>query len=722
MRNLTTFVQRALRLALLSGVTLMGCAAPNLAVAQAAPDPSASASKPIETIIVTGQPNRNLPPGALKDSIVRTEVFGPAAIEAVHANNINEALDRNPGIAVQVECSICNVRNVSLNSLPGRFTTLMIDGVPLFSSMSSAYGLDSVNVRGVQAIEVARGAGASLVAPEALSGTVNIVTRRPSGTELEASFDAGTLGTSNVGLYGGQAWGKFAASAALTWAKSDSQDRDGNGISEFTGANRWIAGVALFANFSDTTKGKLRVDYVHEDRGGGALGDDYAAIQANETGNPFDFRRGVGGAPFANRWLAPDGSGPVIYNQGRGGFSEIIFTRRTQALGTLEGQFSSNWRWRLAAGYAANTQDSYYELSTYDAKGNQSYGEAKTAYTFTNGMELTAGLNWRAEDLSSKGTTADGTPNNGIDDYVYETPGIFIQGYLPLLDDRLEINGSVRYDDHNVFGPIVSPRVNALFRMTDAINVRFSAGRGFRAPTSFFEQDHGILDTTRIVRDIEDPETSDNISFALNHAGDAVTWTATYNWTRIENYALLDPDAVDDSGASVTLFTSSPDPVTVQSLDVVGSWQATPWLSLSLGGEKAWFEATPGTLSFSRPDWTLYASGDIDIDKWDIFTRASVVGPHDVATFYDFANTPRFNFDGTLKANKTDTYTLVDLRVAYAMTDNISFFAGADNATDFHQADKDSPLWIDSEGGVDVTHIWGPMRGRYLYAGIKVSY
>jgi outer membrane receptor for ferrienterochelin and colicins len=710
------------RCSLLGATALMAWGFPSLVAAQASATLATQTPSPAETIIVTGQPNRTLPPGALKDSIVRTEVFSAAAIEAVHANNVNEALDRNPGIAVQVECSICNVRNVSLNSLPGRFTTLMIDGVPLFSSMSSAYGLDSVNVRGVQAIEVARGAGASLVAPEALSGTVNIVTRRPSGTELEASFDTGTLGTSNVGLYGGHAWDRFAASAALTWAKSDSQDRDGNGISEFTGADRWIVGVALFASFSDTIKGKLRIDYVHEDRGGGALGTDYDAIKADVTGNPFDFRRGVGGAPFANGWLAPDGSGRVNYDEGRGGFSEIIFTRRTQALGTLDGQFSDKWRWRLAAGYAVNTQDSFYELSTYNAKGNQSYFEAKTSYLFARGIEVTAGLNWRAEDLSSKGSTADGTANNGIDDYVYEVPGVFIQGFLPLLDDRLEINGSVRYDDHNVFGPIVSPRLNALWRITEATNLRFSAGRGFRAPTSFFEQDHGILDTSRIVRDIKDPETSDNISFALNHAGDSLTWTATYNWTRIDNYALLDPDALDDSGASVTLFTSSPDPVTVQSIDVIGSWRATPWLSLSLGGEKAWFDATPGTVSFSRPDWTLYASGDIDIDKWDIFARASLVGPHDVATFYDFANSPRFNFDGSPKANKTDTYTLVDLRVAYALTDTISLFAGADNATDFHQADKETPLWIDSAGGVDVTHIWGPMRGRYLYAGIKVSY
>ena len=60
--------------------------------------------------------------GALADEIVATEAIGEKMIERVGATNINEAVDKNPGISVQVECSICNVRNVLLNNLPGRYT------------------------------------------------------------------------------------------------------------------------------------------------------------------------------------------------------------------------------------------------------------------------------------------------------------------------------------------------------------------------------------------------------------------------------------------------------------------------------------------------------------------------------------------------------------------------------------------------------------------------
>ena len=39
-------------------------------------------------------------PGALRNDIVQTESFGERAIERSGATNINEALDKNPGIAV----------------------------------------------------------------------------------------------------------------------------------------------------------------------------------------------------------------------------------------------------------------------------------------------------------------------------------------------------------------------------------------------------------------------------------------------------------------------------------------------------------------------------------------------------------------------------------------------------------------------------------------------
>ena len=61
----------------------------------------------------------------LRDEIIATESLGARELEKTGATMLTEALDKRPGISVQTECSICNVRNVVLNNLPGRYTTLV---------------------------------------------------------------------------------------------------------------------------------------------------------------------------------------------------------------------------------------------------------------------------------------------------------------------------------------------------------------------------------------------------------------------------------------------------------------------------------------------------------------------------------------------------------------------------------------------------------------------
>ncbi|MDX9944769.1 MAG: TonB-dependent receptor plug domain-containing protein, partial [Azonexus sp.] len=138
----------------------------------------------------------------LRDEIIATESLGARELEKTGATMLTEALDKRPGISVQTECSICNVRNVVLNNLPGRYTTLLIDGIPIFSSVSTAYGLDSVSLGGVERIEISRGAGTSLIAPEALAGSVNMITRRPTENEFKAIQQFGSFGHMNTDLFG----------------------------------------------------------------------------------------------------------------------------------------------------------------------------------------------------------------------------------------------------------------------------------------------------------------------------------------------------------------------------------------------------------------------------------------------------------------------------------------------------------------------------------------
>jgi outer membrane receptor for ferrienterochelin and colicins len=618
----------------------------------------------------------------LQDEIVKTESFTRKDIEKSNAANVLEALDNNPGISVQVECSICNVRNIVLNNLPGRYTTLLLDGIPLFSSVSSAYGLDMVGINGVERIDVARGAGVSLIAPEALSGTVNLVTRRPETREAIGVVQGGSFGYRRADVYVGAPFAGGAVTGSFNYNNHDAVDQNDNLVSEYTGYRRLLGGIGLFLDDVGGFSLRGRVDAISEDRGGGALGNDYAAIKASRTGNPFNWSGGRGGSPDSRGWVLPDpalatgsevrlsnGQLLIPYDSGAGGFSEIIFTDRYQGYLIGERRLGEG-RLRLAGGYAYHGQDSFYELDTYDAKQNQYYLEASYQRPFGATL-MTAGLSYRFEDLRSTGVLADGTPVDGLDNYTYRTPGIFVQVYRAFLDDRLEANVSLRYDDNNVFGGIWSPRVNVLYRHTAEWSSRAAVGTGYRFPTSFFELDHGILATTRVLREINAPEESQNASYALAYASDRLSGVLSFNWTRIRNAAVLDSSACLDARGGlvnssdpncvtlVTLFESDPDPVAAWGADVVATYRLLPSLDVTAGAELTRYSFQPVQLfpggtpvspfAFARPEQRVFLRADYEAHGWQVFARATWTGTMDLARFYDYANTPRYNLDGTPK-------------------------------------------------------------------------
>ncbi|HVZ44500.1 MAG TPA: TonB-dependent receptor [Ramlibacter sp.] len=688
---------------------------------------ASTAGKTLPNVVVTSRPSATQQ-GALRDEIVKTESIDAAEIAKTGATNLTELMAHRPGIDVQVECSVCNVRNITLNNLPGRFTTLMLDGVPIFSSVSNAYGLDMIGLNGLERVDISRGAGTSLIAPESLAGTVNLVTKRPTRDGGEVDLSGGSDGFRRGAAYAAKTFQGGAFSVSGTLQQHDSVDGVGTGISQYTGYDRKLLGLGLFLDDVGGFRIKTRFDHIDEKRMGGPLGDDYDAVRASTSGNPFDFSKGPHASPDPNGWINPsDGSFVGPYDDGRFGLAQIIFTKRDQFAGTAERQIGDA-KLRLAGGYAEHRQDSWYGGDA-DYFGRQKQYYLESSVQMPIGRTLwTAGLNYRYEDLHSRSTSEDpSSPTFGIeridaDAYVYRTPGAFLQMYRTFFDDRLEINASVRYDHNNVYGGITTPRLNMLWHHSDNVSSRFAIGSGYRFPTSFFELEHAILAAPSVDRSQARPEKSDNVSYAWNYANDRFAVTASINHTRIRNLALF----VDDTAVSGNfLLQPAASAYTVNNVDVVGTWQITPRDAFTAGFERYQyrFNATDmqGSL-FARPDYRVTLALDHDAGPWDINARATLTGPANLAKFYDYADTQRYNLDGTPKPNRSPSFWVVDLRASYQWNKTIQTYLGIDNVFDYKQASRDSFLWLDAGGALDVTHIWGPNIGRTMVAGVKLSF
>ena len=660
--------------------------------------------------IVVGNTREGAKRPFLRDQVAPVESCTVEEFTKSGATNINEALDKRPGVAVQVECSICNARFISLNNLPGRYTTLLIDGVPLFSAVSQAYGLDSVGLRGLERIDLMRGAGASGLTPDALAGTVNMVTRRPVKDEAMIEMAVGQYGHRRLDAQVATAGSAGAVTANIHSNRHDSVDGDGNGVSEYTGYSRKLGGIGFFVDDFGGFKLKGRVDAIDEKRNGGAMGTDYDGIKQSRSGSPFDFSKGAHASPYVDGWVNPTDGSKVNYDGGLTGLSEIIFTQRQSAYVTGEkklGQAVLN----VAAGYARHDQDSFYEGNVYKAKQNQGYLMGSLKAPLAGGI-WTALADWRYEDLRSLAELPDGTPADGLDNYTFRTPGLGLAANYAFFDDQLEIGANLRWENHNVYGPQLAPRLNLLWRHNEHANSRLSAGQGYRAPTSYFEQDHGILETLVIRNATNGVEEAKNLMYTFDWEDGPWKFLGNAHYTKLDNLAWL------DIGDTESVLRSASESVRVKGADLQVGYQVTKALAASLGLEYAHYDFPVGTLAFARPDRRVYASLDWDSGGWDVFVRGTWTGPQDLKKFY-YRDAQHYNFDGSAKPDKSPAFWTVDARVQYAIDKRWAVFAGADNLFDYQQSDHDGMLWVDAAGAVDVTHIWGPNRGRFVYGGVR---
>lgn len=104
-------------------------------------------------------------------------------------------------------------------------------------------------------------------------------------------------------------------------------------------------------------------------------------------------------------------------------------------------------------------------------------------YNFKNEIsfvDLQVGASFRQYQLRSNGTIFD-DEEGGVDISEY---GGFMQASKALLDDRLQLTGSIRYDKNENFDGQFNPRISSVIQVADDQNIRASYQTGFRNPTT----------------------------------------------------------------------------------------------------------------------------------------------------------------------------------------------------------------------------------------------
>lgn len=680
----------------------------------------ALAAPAVEETLVTGLRDRLASAGRLQDVIQKTEVLDSTLIDARQALNLSQAIQHQPGVRVSNECSMCGAKRVMLNGMRGEHTTILVDGLPVHTMISGFYALDALATTGIDRIEIARGAGASLIAPEAIGGTVNVVTRDAQSNYLEADISAGQHGYQALQAYatGVSADARTGLTLIAQYDTHDQTDGDNNGVSEKPFQENSSLSARLSHDINDHNNVQLRVARVNSEVfGGPVLGDVVHSIGSALAGyDGVESEQLFEGGNVNNRFIGKPWE-----------TLEWVDTTREEAYLKWLTEFSDTLSAEFAWSYADHTQDSFYEGIDYYAENTMNYYRGAFDWLWHPQHLLTFGVDHRSETLRSKTEALQHVENFISDSFDYDTYGFFLQNtWTPTLP--MEISAVLRVDrvQADFIDPakpgveieqtFIAPRLDARFFHTPAITSRLSIGKGYRAPLSFFESEHGILDAEMgYLIDVDKLEESLSTNYALSYEGEKLDATFSVAYTRLNNLASL-----EHTEEGVPVLSQLSEKASVTTADLVLGYQITDDWGARFSFENFDYDdAFKASYAIAPIEQRITLGTEFQWHKFSLNMDA---------VWYASRNLAEYGYEGfddeaelIAKPLKAPSYALVNFKAAWAFSDDFSVYAGANNVFNYSQVKKSgSPLMY--LGGYDVAYIYGPMDSREFYTGVKWSF
>ncbi|MEM7416649.1 MAG: TonB-dependent receptor [Gemmatimonadota bacterium] len=628
------------------------------------PDPLA-----LQPLTVTG----TMKAATVAASPVKVNVVPEAVLQRNATNNLVETISYVNGLYQQVDCGVCYTNNLRINGMEGPYTAVLIDGMPIMSSLASVYGLNGINPALIQQVEIIKGPSSTLYGSEAMAGVINVITKDPRFAPrlaIDASGTSDAEGNVDFALSSRPGAVSAALSGNVAY-NSRFVDANGDGFSDFPLNRRGVAFGKLDWSPDGQRRGSLTAKYLYEDRFGG--------VEA---------------------WTRADRGSDQVYG-------ESIYTNRVEVLGSYLPPWSKDVR--VEGSYSWHDQDSFYGDSEYSARQHIGFVNALWGPT-TGRHDILVGATARYQ------TYDDNTPATAAQDRRF-IPGLLVQDEVWLLRNALTALGGLRADHHDQHGVIFSPRLALKWDVTEHTALRLNAGTGFRV-VNLFTEDHAALTGARdvVIASELEPERSRSVTLNLNQVIEfgphPLMLDVDVFHTRFSNKIQpdydIDPNQIVydnlsghavSRGVSVTLnqnidfdrFLYSAG-ITLQDVFVVDeAGQAED--EFFAAGVRGVFSATYNARALPlRFDYTGTVTGSMRLPAYDApFTRAE----------------------------RSPTYSIHNVQSAWRLADGSELYVSIKNVLDYTQpsplVDPANPFGDD----FDTAYVYGPMRGRHLMLGLR---
>ena len=221
----------------------------------------------------------------VKISATRTERLAgetPIRVEVVDEMEVDEKtlmspsgigmlLNETPGLRVQATAPGLGIGSVRILGLPGNYTVMLADGLPLYGGSSSALGPLDISPVDLQRVESIKGAASSLYGAQALGGVINLVSKPPTGKN-EILLNRRTLGVTDAATWLSRRFGTGTGLSLLAAGTVQSPvDVDRDGWADQAKAERWNVRPRLTAVDARGRSLFVTAGYGYDNRVGGTL-------------------------------------------------------------------------------------------------------------------------------------------------------------------------------------------------------------------------------------------------------------------------------------------------------------------------------------------------------------------------------------------------------------------------------------------------------------------
>ena len=622
--------------------------------------------------------------------------------------NLAESFETTPSIDVNFSDAISGRKQINMLGLASPNILISIENIPSIRGALNAYGLTFIPGTWIESIQIAKGSGSVVNGYESISGQINAELRKPltdnkffinsyynsmERFELNTHYSTKLTEKIDYGLY-------------LHADKKDNRNDHNNdnfGDSP-TGQQINILNRFQYANAIKGLIGFFDINYVGDERVYGEI--DY-------------FDPAIMPGPSVNDSWGGSADSNIIRSTLKFGYVNPEITYRSLGLQLSYSNVDQG------ADFGNNFHDtrhtSFYSNLIYNSIIGDTRSKIKTGISFTHDIydESVNNLNTSFLDLDRS--------EKSIGAY-------FEYNYDDL--DKLNLSAGIRYDDHNIIGNFISPRLHVRYQALPKTTIKISAGKAHRI-ANLFSENQKLFFSSRLINFTSVNSSSEFSSYDYFDMNPEVAWN--YGVSLIQSFKLFDRDSqfvidyyITDFENRVIIDWESPSNILFYNLSgrsYAKSFQAQFSYPLSNSFDLLFaYKNTDAKTDYISgrlenpltPSNRFFVNFSYDgplndkLRKWKFDLTYNHLGKQRIPS--TIQNPEIFRLDPF--SSKLD---LINSQITRVFSNSLEVYLGVENLTNYKQMDGIISNSDPFSQYFDATMIYGPVSGRMSYLGLRYT-